>query len=63
MTAKTKTEQTADTVFDWFRRVILAMLLASVAIVLLKAFGVVIPIRTLGHIELAYLAGAYWLTK
>lgn len=47
----------------WLRKAILLLILITLAVILLKAFGVAIPLRTLGHIELAYLAGAYWLTK
>lgn len=50
-------------IIAWLRTFILTLVLISVSVILLKAFGVVLPIRTLGHIELAYLAGAYWLTK
>lgn len=42
---------------------ILLLILVTLAVILLKAFGVVLPIRTLGHVEPAYLAGAFWLTK
>ena len=58
---------TADAIVSqitgWLRKAILLLILVTLAVILLKAFGIVIPIRTLGHIELAYLAGAYWLTK
>lgn len=50
-------------VIDVLRKVALVLILVSLAVILIRAFGVVIPIRTLGHIELAYLAGAYFLTK
>jgi len=45
---------------------VLLMILVLLAITLVKAFGVVqIPamVRGLGLTELAYAAGAYWLTK
>ena len=58
---------TADAIVSqitgWLRKAILLLILVTLAVILLKAFGIVIPLRTLGHIELAYLAGAYWLTK
>ena len=58
---------TADAIVSqiaaWLRKAILLLILVTLAVILVRAFGVVIPIRTLGHIELAYLAGAYWLTK
>ena len=50
-------------IIDVLRKVALVLILVSLAVILIRAFGVVIPIRTLGHIELAYLAGAYFLTK
>lgn len=49
--------------FAALRLAVLFMILVSLAVILVRAFGVVIPIRTLGHIELAYIAGAYYLTK
>lgn len=58
---------TADAIVSqitgWLRKAILLLILVTLAVILLKAFGIVIPLRTLGHIELADLAGAYWLTK
>jgi uncharacterized membrane protein len=42
---------------------ILVALLFVLAVTILKIFGVTIPVRTPGHIELAYLAGSYWLIK
>lgn len=50
-------------IIGWLRKAILLLILVTLAVILVRAFGIVIPIRTLGHIELAYLAGAYWLTK
>lgn len=47
----------------WLRQLILFLLLASAALLLLRAVGVALPIRTLGHVELAYIAGVYWLTR
>lgn len=58
---------TADAIVSqitaWLRKAILLLILITLAVIIVRAFGIVIPIRTLGHIELAYLAGAYWLTK
>ena len=53
----------ASQITTWLRKAILLLILVTLAVILVRAFGIVIPIRTLGHIELAYLAGAYWLTK
>jgi hypothetical protein len=58
---------TADTVIAeivrWLRLVALLLLLITLAVILARSFGIMIPLKTLGHIELAYLAGAYYLTK
>ena len=41
-----------------------ALMLAIAAVVAGKAFGFDLPfVRELGHSELAYLAGAYWLAR
>ena len=42
--------------------ILIALLLLFVAVIL-RQLGVILPIRSIGHVELAYLAGAYWLTK
>lgn len=58
--------QVASQVINWLRMAVLLMILVLLAITLVKAFGVVqIPamVRGLGLTELAYAAGAYWLTK
>lgn len=55
--------QIVSQVIAWLKTAIAAMLLLSIAVVLVKMFGVTLPIRTIGHVELAYLAGAYWLTR
>ena len=58
---------TADTILAeivrWLRLAALLMILVTLVVVLLKTFGIAVPLRGLGHVELAYLAGAYWLTK
>lgn len=58
---------TADTIISeiikWLRTAVLIMLLIALAVALLKAYGVTIPIKGLGPVEMAYLAGAYWLTR
>ncbi len=56
-------QQVASQITGWLRTAILIMLLVTLAVVLLRSFGISIPLRGLGHIELAYLAGAYWLSK
>lgn len=46
------------------RTTVLVMLLATIAIVIAKAYGATwLPRGLPGHVELAYLAGAYWLVK
>jgi len=47
----------------YLKQGIVIALLFVLAVTILKIFGVTVPIRTPGHIELAYLAGAYWLIK
>ena len=56
-------DQAVNQAISWLRRVVLFVILACLAVTLIKIFGVSIPIRSPGHVELAYLAGAYWLTK
>lgn len=50
-------------VTKYARQCILLALLLLLVIVILRQLGVILPIRSIGHIELAYLCGAYWLTK
>ena len=47
----------------YLRQAVLITLLALLAVYILRTFGVSLPIRAPGHIELAYLAGAFWLLK
>ena len=56
-------DQAANLAISWMRKAVLVVLLVMLAVILLKAFGVSLPIRPPGHVELAYLAGVYWLTK
>ena len=56
-------DQAISQVTKYARQAILIALLIMLAVILLKQFGVTLPIRSIGHVELAYLAGAYWLTK
>lgn len=55
--------QAIDQAAAWFRKAILLLLLVCIAAILIRQFGVTLPIRLPGHVELAYLAGAFWLTK
>lgn len=52
-----------STAMAWLRTAVALLILLSITVILAKAFGFVIPLRTPGHIELAYLAGAYWLVR
>lgn len=55
-------DQAFNQFIAWLRRAIVVMVLISVAVLLLKSFGVTLPItKTITGIELAYLAGCYWL--
>ncbi len=53
----------ASQIVHWTRLAILIMILVALAVILLRAFGVPLQVTRIGHIELAYLAGVYWLTK
>lgn len=55
--------QIVSQITAWLKTAIVLLILVSLAVILLRAFGVTIPIRTIGHVELAYLAGAYYLTR
>lgn len=56
-------QQLASQIIAWLRTAIALLILVSIAAELVRTLGVQLPIRSLDHIELAYLAGAYWLTK
>lgn len=58
-------DQIVSTVIHWLRRVILVVLLAMIAVTLVNALDVVklAFIKPFGAETLAYLAGAYFLTK
>lgn len=58
-----KADHIVSRVTHWLRFGICVAILLMIAVALLQAFGVRLPIRGLGHVELAYLAGAYWLVK
>lgn len=50
-------------VTKYLRQGVLIALLFCVGVVVIKSLGVDIPVRAIDHVALAYLAGAYWLTK
>lgn len=50
-------------IIKYGRQGILIALLFVLAVAILAKLGISLPIRTVDHITLAYLAGAYWLTK
>jgi hypothetical protein len=50
-------------IIKYGRQGILIALLFLLAVAILVKLGISLPIRTVDHITLAYLAGAYWLTK
>lgn len=45
------------------RQAILLALLVLIGTVILRQFGVSLPLKSPDPITLAYMAGAYWLTK
>lgn len=49
----------------WLKLILAVVLLVAIlAVALNLAFGLNLPlIQRLGHVELAYLAGAFWLAK
>lgn len=56
-------QQVIAQIIAWLRTAIALLILVSIAAELVRILGVQLPIRSIGHVELAYLAGAYWLTK
>lgn len=54
-------KRAVDLAISWLRTATLVFLLVMLGAALLKLVGVTLPLRTVGHVELAYLAGAYWL--
>lgn len=56
-------QQIMSAATSWLRTFVVFMVLLMVAAELARALGIQIPIRTVGHVELAYLAGATWLTR
>jgi cell division protein FtsX len=64
MSAEQQAQKLISALTTWLRHGILVVLLLAVAVTLLKLFGVRLTfMATPGHVELAYLAGVYWLTK
>lgn len=56
-------DQAASLTITWLRRAVLVVLLISLAVIILRQYGVTLAIRPFDPITLAYLAGTYWLTK
>jgi hypothetical protein len=56
-------EQAFSHIVMWVRRVVLVGLLLLITAWLAARFGVRLPMSTPDHVALAYVAGAYWLTK
>lgn len=56
-------DQAFSQAMSWIHRLIGLAILALIAAMLLRYFGVALPIKAPGHIEMAYIAGAYWLAK
>ena len=56
-------DQAIHTFVKYLRLAILIALSLMLVAIVARQLGIVLPIRTMGHVELAYLAGAYWLTK
>lgn len=56
-------EQVWSHITTWLHRIISLALLLIIAGWLLTRFGVRLPIPAIDHVALAYVAGAYWLTR
>jgi hypothetical protein len=56
-------DQLVSRATHWLKVVINMAFLVMIAIVLVKAFGVALPVRSLAVQDLTWLAGAYWLTR
>lgn len=65
MNANQAIQQVISQIMHWLRVAIQVMLFLSIAIILAKAFGLNVPFftKTIGSTELAYVAGAYWLSR
>jgi hypothetical protein len=47
----------------WLFEIATFVLVLMLAVTALKLIGVQIPLRAIGHVELAYLCGALWLLR
>ncbi len=56
-------QQTFDLIQSWLFRIATFVLVLMLTTTALKLVGVSIPIRAIGHVELAYLCGALWLLR
>lgn len=63
MSVETQVSQIASKARSWLGIAAGLMILIALVANLAQAYGVHLPIRSIGHVELAYLAGAYWLVK
>ncbi len=50
-------------IIGWLRKAITLMILALVVAVMARGLGFQIPLNMPNYTDMAYLAGAYWLTK
>jgi hypothetical protein len=55
--------QMFDQAQAWLFRIATFALALMVAVAALKLIGIQIPVRSIGHVELAYLSGALWLLR
>lgn len=55
--------QVFDQVQAWLFRIATFILILMLAVTALKLVGVQIPLRSIGHVEMAYLAGALYLLR
>ena len=57
------TDTIVSLAIKWSRIVVHVSILVALLAILLKMFGIDLTLRTPNHVALAYIAGAYWLTK
>lgn len=56
-------DQVISTAMGWAHKLIGIALLILIAATMAKYYGIRLPVHTPGHVELAYLCGAYWLAR
>ena len=60
---KLDANQTVALIIDWLTKINVVALLLLLSAVTLHALGINLPLHGIGHVELAYLAGALYLIR